>query len=104
MKTKQEIEEEFDKKYGKPLILPAMVQMNGDGDTLLVSVSSLKSHISSLRQNDLESVREWAKWKKRQDIFLNSMGRQEMSKTNRGYNTAISDLLSHLTEELKNII
>ena len=89
MKTKEQCEKEFDEGCG--VGMPDGVK------------AEVKSFISSLRKNDIESLREWVESKK---LHLNKNDEQtfpERHIRNTTYNQCLDDLSTHLSEELKNL-
>ena len=83
MKTKEQIEEEFDEKFVqlRGLVFGKFYE-NGEMN------EKLKSHTSSLRKNDIESVREWVEKLDIDEIFAEQVKEK---------------IVSHLSEELKNL-
>jgi len=80
MKTKIEIEKEFDERFRHEL-WQDLVKTGA-------SMKEIKSHISSLRKNDIGSVRGWVEKLDIDEIFAEQVKEK---------------IVSHLSEELKNL-
>ena len=115
MKTKQQWEVEFDEKYCRKCRNPKSTQFGKPIDTWFfeeeVTPFEIKAFIHSLRKNDIESLREWAKnyikYTPDELMELNkdvpSTLQEEAFYGAIGMTKVITDLSSHLSEELKNL-
>jgi len=112
MKTKQQWEVEFDEKYCRKCRNPKSTQFGKPIDTWFfeeeITPFEIKAFISSLRKNDIESLRG--------DLMakISLLEKPEVADesdvanlTRENYNLAVDKvrliLVSHLSEELKNL-
>ena len=93
MKTKQQINEKFDEKYKS--VYRAYPEYQ---ESHLILLNDIKNHISKIRQDDLDSLVEYAErneWRTQITV-----GREDYKK---GYNQALSDIITNL-KSLKDTI
>ena len=106
MKTKQQWEVEFDEKYCRKCRNPKSTQFGKPIDTWFfeeeVTPFEIKAFIHSLRKNDIESLRGWVEKNRRMESDYDDEDKRARRDV-RPYNEALDEILSHLSEELKNL-
>jgi hypothetical protein len=96
MKTKEQVEKEFD-KFAKDFSLGVSVSGGEEYNNYLSEIGDyekIKSFIHQLRQNDIDSLIEWVekqyKLPELEPVDIHDSGKLV------GYNQAITDILTHL--------
>jgi len=95
MKTKEQVNKEFDNKYYE------VMQGYKNAGFVYDLPKGLKSYISSIRQNDVDELIEWAEGEEKftpPDRSKSPMFtyKDVTAPYNRGYNSALSDIITHL--------
>jgi hypothetical protein len=97
MKTKEEVEKEFDEKfYFQQLMENSLMSISGE------EVKKIKSFIHQLRKDDIDSLIEWVeeKIKVEHNSQVPWKDLDEFERIKRaklvGYNEALTDLFTHL--------
>jgi len=105
MKTLNEIVREEMEKFDKHCKWAIKEVANFELDS---GYDGIKNHIQSSHIHLLESVKEWAKGEKEINACYKShevcnCGKFETSKETNAYNQALSDIITHLSEQIKEI-